>query len=188
MSPSVQFTHSVMSNSLWPHGLQHARPPCPSPTPGVNPNSCPSSQWCHPTVSSSVVPFSSCLQSFPASESFQMSQLCASGDQSIGVSASTSALPMNIQDWSPLGWIWIHSYTHKWLNKWMREISVSEEFQKTYVDTELSRRGRITPTPSMWAAHVDFLPTNAVWQGEWEDQLYHGEAWQTLPQPAHSGR
>ena len=83
---------------------QHTRPPCPSPTPGVYPNSCPLSQWCHPTISSSVIPFSSCPQSFPASGSFQMSQLFTWGGQSIGVSASASVLPMNIQDWSPLGW------------------------------------------------------------------------------------
>ena len=99
---SVQFNHSVMSDSLRPHGLQHARPPCPSPTPGVHPNPYPLSRWCHPTISSSVVPFSSCPQSFPASGSFQMSQLCASGGQSIGALASTSVLPMNTQDWSPL--------------------------------------------------------------------------------------
>ena len=105
---SVQFSCSVVSDSLRPHGLQHARPPCPSPAPGVYSNSCPLSQWCHPTVSSSVVPCSSRLQSFPASGSFQMSQLIASGGQSIGVSASTSVLPMNIQDWFPLGWTgWI---------------------------------------------------------------------------------
>ena len=97
-----------MSNTLWPHELQHARPPCPSPTPGVHPNPGPSSQWCYPTISSSVVPFSSCLQSFPASGSFQMSQLFTSDGQSIGVSASTSVLPVNIQDWSSLGWTdWI---------------------------------------------------------------------------------
>ena len=101
---SVQFSHSVMSDSLRPYEPQHARPPCPSPTPGVYPNSCPLSQWCHPTNSSSVVPFSSCPQSFPASESFQMSQLFASGGQSIRISASTSVLPVNNQDWSPLGW------------------------------------------------------------------------------------
>ena len=105
---SVQFSHSVVSNSLWPHELQHARPPCSSPTPGVHPNPCPSCQWCHPTISSSVVPFSSCPQSFPASGSFQMSQLFSSGGQSIGVSASTSVLPTNTQDWSALGWTgWI---------------------------------------------------------------------------------
>ena len=105
--PSVEFSHSVISNSLWPRELQHARLPCPSPTPGANSNSCPSSQRCHPTISSSLVPFSY-LQSFPASESFQMSQLFASGGQSIRVSVSTSVHPMNIQDWFPLGWTgWI---------------------------------------------------------------------------------
>ena len=105
---SVQFGCSVVSDSLQPHESQHARPPCPSPTPGVYSNSYPSSRWCHPTISSSVIPFSSCPQSFPASGSFQMSQLFASGGQSIRVSASASDLPVNIQDWSPLGWTsWI---------------------------------------------------------------------------------
>ena len=99
----VQFTCSVVSNSLRPHGLQPARPPCPSPTPRVYSNSCPSSQWCYPTISSSVVLFFSHLQSFPASGSFPVSQLFTSGGQSIGVSASTSVPPMNIQDWFPLG-------------------------------------------------------------------------------------
>ena len=98
---SVQFSHSVMSKSLWPHGLEHVKPPCPSPTPRAYSNSCPFSRWCHPTISSSVIPFSSCLQSFPESGSFQMSQFFASGGQSIGVAASTSVLPMNIQDWFP---------------------------------------------------------------------------------------
>ena len=107
-SSSVQFSHSVVSNSLQPHELQHTRPPCPSPTPGVHPNPCPLSQWCHPTISSSVVPFSSCLPSFPALGSFQKSQLFASGGQSTGVSTSASVPPMNTQDWSPLGWTgWI---------------------------------------------------------------------------------
>ena len=94
---SVQFSNSVVSDSLWPHGLQHARPFCPSPTPGADSNSCPLHWWCHPTISSSVVPFSSCLQSFPALGSFQMSQFFASGGQSIEVSASASVLPMNVQ-------------------------------------------------------------------------------------------
>ena len=105
---SVQFSRSVMSGSLRPHESKHARPPCPSPTPGVHPNSCASSRWCHPAISSSVIPFSSCHQSLSASGSFPMSQLFAWGDQSIGVSASASVLPMNTQDWSLLGWIgWI---------------------------------------------------------------------------------
>ena len=102
--PSVQFSCSVVSDSLWPCGLQHTRPPCPSPTPRVYTNSCPLSWWCHPTISSSVVPLSSCFQSFPALGSFQMSQFFAWGGQSIGVSASTSVLPMNTQGWSLLGW------------------------------------------------------------------------------------
>ena len=104
---SVQFSHSVMSDSLRPHKSQHTKPPCPSPTPGVYPNSCPSSQWCYPAISSSVVPFSSCPQTLPASGSFPMSQLFTWGGQSIGVSAPVSVLPMNTQDWS-LGWTgWI---------------------------------------------------------------------------------
>ena len=100
---SVQFSHSVVSNYLRPHESQHTRPPCPSPTPGVYPNLCPLSRWCHPTISSSVVPFSSCPQPFPASGSFLMSQLFASGGRRTGVSASTSVIPMNTQDWFPLG-------------------------------------------------------------------------------------
>ena len=105
---SVQFSHSVMSSSLQPHGLQYARPPCPSTTPRIYSNSCPLSWWCHPTISSSVIPSSSCPQFFPASGSFPMSQFFKSGDQSIVVSASASVLPMNIQDWFPLGWTgWI---------------------------------------------------------------------------------
>ena len=104
----VSFQFSSVSDSLRPHESQHARPPCPSPTPGVHSNPCPLSQWCHPTISSSVVPFSSCPQSFPASGSYQMNQLFTSGGQSVGVSASGSVLPMNIQDWFPLGWTgWI---------------------------------------------------------------------------------
>ena len=104
---SVQCSHLVVSNSLWPHEPQHTRHPCPLPTARIHPNPCPLSWWCHPAISSSVVPFSSCPQSFPASGSFQMSQLFTSGGQSIGVSAST-VLPMNTQDWSALGWTgWI---------------------------------------------------------------------------------
>ena len=112
MFSSVLSSCSVMSDSLRPHELQHARPPCPSPTPGVNPNSCPLSRWCHPAMSSSAIPFSSYPQSLPASESFPMSQLFASGGQSTGVSALVSVLPKNTQDWSPLewtGWIFLQS-------------------------------------------------------------------------------
>ena len=105
---SVQFSHSVVSDSLRHHEPQHARPPCPSPTPGVHPNPCPLCLWCHPIISSSVVPFSSCPQSLPASGAFQMNQLSASGGQSIGILASTSVPPMNTQDWSPSEWTgWI---------------------------------------------------------------------------------
>ena len=104
---SVQFSHSVVCDSLWPHELQHARPPCPSPTPRVHSNWCPSSRWCHPAISSSVIPFSSCPQSLPESGSFPMSQLFTWGGHT-GVSASASILPMNTQNWSPLGWTgWI---------------------------------------------------------------------------------
>ena len=104
----IQFSRSVMSDSLWPHESQHARPPCPSPTPRVDPNSCASSRWCHPAISSSVVPFSSCPHSLPASGSFPMSQLFTWGGQGTGVSALASVLPKNTQDWSPLGWTgWI---------------------------------------------------------------------------------
>ena len=109
---SVQFSCSVVSNSLWPHRLQHTRPPCPSPTPRAYSSTWPLSQWCHPTISSSVIPFSSCLQSFPASWSFPMTQFFASGGQNIGASASASVPPMNIQDWFTLGltgWISLQS-------------------------------------------------------------------------------
>ena len=114
---SVQFSCSVMSDSLRLHELQHARPPCPSPTARVYSNSCPSSQWCHPAISSSVVPFSSCPQSLPASGSFPISQLFPWGGQSIRVSASTSVLPMNTQDRSPLGWTARISLQSKGLSK-----------------------------------------------------------------------
>ena len=109
---SVQFSHSVVFDSLWPHGLQHSRPPCPLPTPGVHSDSCPLNWWCRPIISSSLVPFSSRLQPFPASGSFQMSQFFASDGQRIGVSASASVLSINIQDWFPLeltGWIFEQS-------------------------------------------------------------------------------
>ena len=131
---SVQFSRSVVSDSLWPNEPQHARPPCPSPTPWVYPNSCPLSRWCHPTISSSVVPFS-CPQSFPASGFFQMSQLFASCSQSIGASASASVLPMNTQDWSPLGWTgWISSQSRR-LSRVFSNITVQKH---QFFGTQLS--------------------------------------------------
>ena len=132
---SVQFSYSVMSDTLRPHEPQHARPPCPSPTPGVYPNSCPLSRWCHPTIPSSVVPFSSCPLSFPASESFPISQLLTSGSKSMGVSASTSALPMNIQDWSPLGWTGWISLRSKGLSRVFSNTTVQKH---QFFDAQLS--------------------------------------------------
>ena len=114
---SVQFSRSVMSDCLRPHGLQHTRPPCPSPTPGVHLNSCLLSRWCHPTISFSVVPFSSCPQSFPASGSFPMSQLFTPGGQTMGASASASFLPMRNQDWFPLGLTGLISLQSKGLSR-----------------------------------------------------------------------
>ena len=114
---SVPFSHSVMSDFLRPHGLQQSRLPCPSPIPGAYSNSCPWSWWCHPTISSSVVPFSSCPQSFQASGSFPMNQFFASGGQSIGLSASSSVFPMNIQDWFPLWWTGLISLQPKRLSR-----------------------------------------------------------------------
>ena len=134
-SNSVQFTCSVMFDSLWPHGLQHTRPPCPSPTHRVYSNSCPLSQWCHPTISSSVVPFSFCLQSFPASGSFQVSQLFTIGGQSIGVSASNSVIPMNTQHWSPLGWTGCISLQSKGLSRVFSNTTVQKH---RFFGTQLS--------------------------------------------------
>ena len=123
---SVQFSCSAMSDSLQPHGLQHTRPPCPSPNVGAYSNSCPLSPWCHPTILSSVVPFSSCLQCFPASGACLMSQLFALGSQSIGVSASTTVLPMNTQDWLPLGWTGWISLQSKGLSRVFSNITVQK--------------------------------------------------------------
>ena len=132
---SVQFNHSVMSDSLGPHEPQHSRLPCPSPTPRVHPNPCPLSWWCHPTISSSVVPFSSCPQAFSASGSFQMSQLFTSCDQGIGVSASTSVFPMNTQDWSPLGWTGWISLQSKGLSRVFSNTTVQKH---QFFSTQLS--------------------------------------------------
>ena len=121
-----QFSHSVVADPLQPHGLQHIRPPCPSPTHRVYSNSCPLNWWCHPTISSSVIPFSSCLQSFPASGSFPMTQFFESDGQSIAVSASASVLAMNIQEWFPLGWTGLISLQSKGLSKLFSNTTVQK--------------------------------------------------------------
>ena len=144
--PTAVFHFSSVAQScptlcVRPHELQHARPPCPSPTPRVHPNSCPSSQWCHPAISSSVVPFSSCPQSLPASESFPVSQLFAWGGQSIG--ASASVLPMNIQDWSPLGWTGWISLQSKGLSRVLSNKSINS-LALTFFTVQLSHPYMIT--------------------------------------------
>ena len=131
----IQFSHSVVSNSLWPHGPQHNTLPCPSPTPGVYSNSCPLSRWCHPVISSSVIPFSPCLQSFPASGSFQMSQFFTSGGLSIGAWATASFLPMNIQDCFPLGWTGWISLLFKGLSRVFSNTTVQKH---QFFSTQLS--------------------------------------------------
>ena len=141
---SVQFSHSFVSDSLWPHEPQHTRPPCPSPTPGVHPNPCPLSQWCHPTISSSVIPFSSCPQYFPASGYFQMSQIFSSGGQSTGVSASTSVIPMNNQDWSPLG-------LTGWIS--LQAKGLSRFFSNTTVQKQHSSVLRFLYSPTLTSIH-----------------------------------
>ena len=147
-----------MSDSLQPHESQHARPPCPSPTPGVYPNSCPLNWWCHPTISSSVVPFSSCPQSLPASGFFPMSQLFAWGGQNIGVSASASVLPMNTQDWSPLGWTHWISLQSKGLWRVFSNTTVqkhqffSTQFSSQYYQLCLRGSGNIF-TLRLWFEH-----------------------------------
>ena len=157
----VQFSClSVVSDSLWPHEPQHTRPPCASSTPGVYPNSCPSSRWCHPPISSSVVPFSSCPQSLPASASFPMSQLFAGGGQSIGVSASASVIPMNIQDWFPLGWTGWMSLQSKGLSRVFSNTTVQKH---QFFGTQLSSQSDshihtwLLEKPKLWQ-------TDLCWQ------------------------
>ena len=140
---SVQFSRLVMSDSLRPHEPQHTRPSCPPQTPRVHPNPCPLSWWCHPTISSSVVLFS-CPQSFPASGSFQLRQLFASRGQSIGVSASTSVLPINTQDWSPLGWT-------GWISLWSKELS--RVFSNTTVQRQNSSAFSFLYSPTLTSIH-----------------------------------
>ena len=141
----IHFSHWVVSDSLWPHELQHTRPSCPSPNSRAYSNSCPSSRWCHPTISSCVIPFSSCLQFFPASGSFPMSQFWASGGQSIWVSASASVLPMNMQCWFPLGWTGWTSLQSKGL--WVFSNTTVQKHQffsmfKNKIPSRWSRRPR----------------------------------------------
>ena len=150
---SVQFSHSVVSDSLRPHGLQHTRPPCPSPTARAYSNSCPLSWWCHPTISYSVIPFSSHLQSFPASGSFQMSHLFASGGQSIGPSALASVLPMNIQDWFPLGLTGLISLQSKGLSR-------------VFFNTTVQKHQFFGAQPSLWSnsqIHTCLLEKPYLW-------------------------
>ena len=154
---SVQFSCSVMSNSLRAHEPQHTRPPCPSPTPRVHPNPCPLSQWCHPTISSSVVPFSFCPQSFPASGSFPMSQLFTSGGQSIGVSASKSVLPTNTQDWPSLGWTGWISLQSKGLSRVFSNTTVQKH---QFFSTQLSSQSN---------SHIHTWPLEKPWP--WLDGL-----------------
>ena len=143
---SVQFSRSVVFDSLQPHEPQHARPPCLSPTPGAYSNSCPLSWWCNPTISSFVVPFSSCLQYFPALGSFPMSQFFASGDQSTGVSASASVLPMNIQDWFPLGWT-------GWISLQPKGLS------RVFSVTTVQKHQFFSAQPSLWSnSHIHTWP------------------------------
>ena len=154
---SVQFSHSVVSDSLRPHEPQHARPPCPSPTAGVYRNPCPLSRWCHPT---SVIPFSSCPQSFPASGSFPMSQLLASGGQSFGVSASTSILPMNTQDWTPLEWTGWISLQSKGLSRVFSNTTVQKH---QFFGAQVFSQPTLTSIHDHWKNH-SLDQTNLCWQ------------------------
>ena len=150
MHQSVQFSRSVVSDSLWPRESQHARPPCPSPTPRVHSNSCPLSQWCHPAISSSVIPFSSCPQSLPVSGCSPMSQLFSWGGQSPGVSASASVLPMNTQDWSPLGWTGWISLQFKGLSRVFSNTTVQNH---QFFGAQLSSHSNFTSIHDHWKNH-----------------------------------
>ena len=154
-----------MSDSSWSHGLQHSRLPCPSLSPGVCPSSCPLNQWCHPTISSSVIPFFSCLQAFPSSESFPMSQLFVSGGQSIGALASVSVLPMNIQDWFPLGLTCLTSLLPNGLS---RISSPAQQFESiNYLVLSLLHGPTLTSIPDYWKDHslncTDLCQQSDVW-------------------------
>ena len=165
---SLQFSCSVVSHSLLPHGLQHTRPPCLSPTPRVYSNSCPLSQWCHPTISSSVIPFCSHLQSFPASGSFQMNQFFASGGQSNGVSASASVLPMNIQDWFPLGITGLISLKSKGLSRVFLTLDKLIFLSLSFSIFKM----RIPPSLFIHSSEMNELMLSALWElVKWKDLL-----------------
>ena len=149
---SVQFSRSVVCDSLWPHGLQHARPPCPSATPGVCSTSCPSGRWCHPTISSSVIPFSSRLQSFPLSDFFPVSQFFASGDQHIRTLASALVLPLNTQDWFPLGWTGWISLQSKGLSRVFSNTTI-QKHQFFGVQHSLCESPVLTSIHDYWKNH-----------------------------------
>ena len=151
-----QFSRSVVSNSLWPHESQHTRHPCPSPTTRVYPNSCPSSWWCHPAISSSVVPFSSCPQSLPASGSFPMSQLFTWGGQSFGVSASASVLQMNTQDWTPLEWTGWISLQSKGLSRVFNATVQKHQFFSTQLSSQSNSHIHTWPLekPQLWLDRI----------------------------------
>ena len=174
---SVQFSRLVVSDSLLLHESQHARPPCSSSTPGVYPNSCPSSQWCHPAISSSVVPFSSCPQSLPASGSFTVSQLFSWGGQSNGVSASPSVLPMNTQDWPPLGWT-------RWIS--LQSKGLSRVFSNAIVQkhqcfgAQLSSQSNISALWAMPKPLTVWITINCgkFWE-RWEYQTAWPASWET---------
>ena len=181
----VQFSPvTQLCLTLLPHGLQHARPPCPSQTPGVYSNSCPLSQWCHPAVSSSVFPFLSCLLSFRASWSFQMSQFFASGGQSIGVSASALVLPMNIQDWFPLGWTGLTSLQSKGLQRHSAKASILH--RSAFFIVQLSHphwRRQWQPTPVLlpgksygWRSLVGYSPWGRRVGHDWATSLSLSQA------------
>ena len=151
---SVQFNHSVVSDSLQPHGPQHTRPPCPSTTPWVYSNSCPLSQWCHPTISSSVIPFSSHLQSFPELGSFPMTQFFTSGGQSIGVSALTSVLPMNSQDWFPLGWTgWVSLQSKRFSRVFSNTIVQKHQFFSAQLSSQSNAGKKTLSSTSCLSSH-----------------------------------